>query len=48
MKAELDERIARARALLEENPQRRMDICEGYVSRNEKRPFACLFLNIAP
>ena len=48
MKAELDERIARARALLEENPQRRMDICEGYISRNEKRPFACLFLNIAP
>lgn len=46
MQSELNEKIAQVRALLEEKTERRMDICEEYIQRNEKRPFPCLFLNI--
>lgn len=43
--SELKNTVSYVHSLLEENPQRRMDICEDYIQRNEKRPYACLFLN---
>lgn len=41
----LAETVESVRSRLEENIERRMDICEQYIMRNEKRPYACLFLN---
>ena len=46
--SELKETAEYVRSCIENNPERRMDICEEYIQRNEKRPFPCLFLNIGP
>lgn len=43
---ELSETADFVQEKLDACPERRMDICEEYILKNEKRPYPCIFLNI--